>query len=192
MAKPSPTDPPLLLKIEELTPYHFAERVGERPARIAGIDGGVGLDHVEVEPGLVAAGEDVAAGRAHDAHGDRRLGVSEEVCVGIAERHDPLADHEVGAAAGNDRSQSLAIDLEYRDVGDRIFAEHLGRQVAAVRERHHHLFGVGDDVLVGEDDSAGTYDEPSAVALHQPRAFWNEEQVPGRAGRCLAPRGDVD
>ena len=54
MAKPSPTEPPLLLKIEELTPTTSPSALVERAARVAGVDGGVGLDHVEVEAGLLA------------------------------------------------------------------------------------------------------------------------------------------
>ncbi len=42
-------------KIDELTPTTSPERVGQRAAGVARVDRGVGLDHVEVEPGLVAA-----------------------------------------------------------------------------------------------------------------------------------------
>ena len=52
--------------------------------------------------------------------------------------------------------------------------------------------GVGDHVLVGDDDAVGPDDEAGAVALHHPGALGHEEEIPGRAGPAPARRGDVD
>ena len=142
MAKPSPTEPPLLLKIEELTPDHLAQRVGQRPARVAGVDGGVGLDHVEVEAGLLA-GRAGCCGRWRSPRPTVTVGsaLPEEVGVGVAQRDDPLADHEVGAVAQwspsgrpcRGRPRSTAMSVSGSSPSTR------GRQVGAVRQRHHDL-----------------------------------------------------
>ena len=77
MAKPRPTLPPLFEKIEELTPITSPERVDQRPAGVAGIDGRVGLDHVEVEAGLLPVGRMFRPVALTTPAVTRRLGVAE-------------------------------------------------------------------------------------------------------------------
>ena len=47
--------------------------------------------------------------------------------------------------------QVLAFDLEHRDVGPRIGADHLGGEFTAIGQPHEDFVRVGDHVGVGED-----------------------------------------
>ena len=85
--------------------------VEQRPAGVAGVDGGVGLDEVG-EVGF-AVGLHVAANGGHDAGAD-----AVAIAHGVADGDDGLADHEVAAIAELDDGEGLvAGDLEDREVG---------------------------------------------------------------------------
>jgi hypothetical protein len=91
---------------------------------------------------------------------------------GIADRHHAVADARLVAVAELDGLQRLvALDLQHSDVDFGVLAEHLGLQLAAVGEDHHHVVGVADHVVVGDDDAAGVDDETGAErgALARPR-----------------------
>ena len=71
--------------IAELIPTTSPARVDQRPAAVAEIDGGVGLDVV-----VEARVEQLPADEADDADGDRV-----DVAERVADRADPLADPQI-------------------------------------------------------------------------------------------------
>ncbi len=172
---------------------HLAERVGQRPARVAGVDGGIGLDHVEVEPGLPLGRQDVPASSAHDAGGHRRLGVAEVIGVGVAEGHDPFADHELAALAQRHGGEAAPGHLDDRDVGDGVRADEPRGELGAVAEGDGDRLGPGHDVLVGEDDAVAPDDEAGAGAANELGGVPGDEHVgPRGAHGHLLARRDAD
>ena len=61
-----------------------------------------------------------------------------------------------------ERQRSSAVDLDQREVGVRILADHLGRQLAAVLQGDGDLVGAVDDVVVGDDQAVVVDDEAGA------------------------------
>ena len=51
------------------------------------------------------------------------LAIAQQVSEWIAQRDDPLANHQILGAPGRNRGQPLAIDLDDGDVSQRIFAQ---------------------------------------------------------------------
>ncbi len=84
---------------------------------------------------------------------------------GIADGHDPLADaHAVRVAKGGKRQRRATdVDLDERDVGALIAADHARRQLALVVQPHANVRGVLDDVVVGKDVAAGVYEDAGAL-----------------------------
>ena len=76
-------------------------------------------------------GADIAAHRRDDACGDRAAQAER-----IAHGDDPLAGLHVGRIAELDvRKRLVGIDLQHRDVGARVGADHLGGKLGAVVQR---------------------------------------------------------
>ena len=87
-AKPTPLEAPDGETIIVFMPMSSPLEFEQRPARIAGVDRGVGLDHVA--DGDVARAEDLPAQGADDALGDRVIEAER-----IADGDDLLADLEI-------------------------------------------------------------------------------------------------
>ena len=132
--------------------------LNKRAARIAAIDGGVGLQEVVVGPGI-----DVALGGGDDA--DRDAAAEAER---IADRHDPVAHaHLRGIAEGDGLERLLRLHFQQREVGLGIVAENLGDlQLGAVGEVDDDLVGALDDVIVGDDEARRVDDEARAERAH--------------------------
>jgi hypothetical protein len=82
---------------------HLAVEVDQRTARIAGVDGGVGLDEI-----LVVADAHAGAPLGADhAYGE---GVTE--AEGVADSDHPLADFERGGVRQPQRWQTAGVDLD--------------------------------------------------------------------------------
>ena len=62
MAKPTPSLPPDCDRIDELTPITWPVGIEQRSARVAGVDGGVGLDRAAEQVDLVAWHADSSPG----------------------------------------------------------------------------------------------------------------------------------
>ena len=62
-------------------------------------------------------------------------------------------------------SRGRDVDLDYRDVGGRVGAEHLCGNAKPVLEVDPDAARVGDDVLVGEDVALLVVDDARALAL---------------------------
>ena len=143
----------------------FAAEVDQRPAGVAGVDGGVGLDPVIEPAGFVAADVgfiDVAFGIGDDAGGD---GARE--AVGGAKGHDGLADGDFGGVAQRGPLEGefagfefIHIELEDGEVGPVVGADEFGFDMFAV--------GEGD-----VDEGAGdAFPEESTVFLARRPATW--------------------
>mmetsp|Transcript_23952 Transcript_23952/g.43696 ORF Transcript_23952/g.43696 Transcript_23952/m.43696 type:complete len:509 (-) Transcript_23952:2323-3849(-) len=125
---------------------HFAIHVKERTARVAPVDGRVGLDVVVIG----AAQRPIA--RRHDPCGHRKP-LTERVAHG----HDPIAHTgHIAIAKGHKLQRLIRLDLQQGDVGVRVSADHgrlellSGLPFAGV-ELDQDLIGPFDDVVVGHD-----------------------------------------
>ena len=116
--------------------------VDQRAARIAGVDGGVGLN--EVVDRLGSPADD----RADDAL-RHRLADAER----IADREHDVADRDVVDVGELDGLQAVGVDLEEREVGRGVGAHDLRDVQCAVRPRHGKLRRLLDHVVVGDDVS---------------------------------------
>ena len=164
IAKAMPTEPPDGEKIAVLTPITLPSVSNVGPARIALVHRRVDLDEV-----IIGAGADVAAARRDDAGGD---GAAE--AERIADREHPIADARrlIGQLHIGERP---VLDLDQREIGARIGADHLGFVGLAVVGGHGDAFGFFDHVVVshriavGGNEKAGSLasDDVMAVAFGQ-------------------------
>ena len=100
-----------------------------------------------------------------------------------------------GIAERRHRQPGLAVDLDERDVGVGIGADHAGAQTAAVRQLDRDALGAIDDVVVRQDAAVGVDDEAAAgaaahriaVVPRRPEVERLVEQV--RAARAAGVRG---
>ncbi|MNE95011.1 hypothetical protein D3C80_1930450 [compost metagenome] len=63
----------------------------------------------------------------------------------------------VGTADG-DRRQVLQVDLQHRQVGFRVAADHAGQGFAAILQGHDDLVGAAGDMVVGQQVALGAHD----------------------------------
>ena len=141
---------------------HFAGQVDQRPAGVALVDGGIGLDQVF---DLVAlAGIDRAPGGADHAHGDRVL----EIAQRRADGDDRLTRVERVRIAQRRHGRAPAVRLEHRQVGVNIRADQLAccwlpsaRMIGQIGGAFHH-------VVVGQHIALLGDEHPAAAGL--PRA----------------------
>ena len=122
-----------------LTPITSPSVVEGRTAGIALVHGRVDLDEVVI--GTVA---DVAAAGRDDAGGH---GAAE--AERIADREHPVADARLAVRKLGEREVGAALDLDQREIGARIGADHLGRVGLAVVGGDLDLVGAVDHVVVG-------------------------------------------
>ena len=145
---------------------HLAREVEQRAARVAGVDGGVGLDEVVV----AALRRCCAVLGAHDAGGH---GVLE--AEGVADRDHPVArahlrrSRRAEAPAAPCRSSRGSARCRSWDRGRRSRPRARCR-----REAHLDLVDVLDDVVVGDDVAVGRDHEAGAEARHLELALLEE------------------
>ena len=149
-----------------LMPITSPGRGHQRPARIAGIERGVGLHHVLDHP--AGARLQRAAERRDDARGHR--GVEAER---VADGDRDLAAPEPGAVAQFGRGQrDVGFDPEQREIGVGIIAEHARLKLAALergeahRPRALHDMAVGEGETIGGNDDAGARARAAALLAH--------------------------
>ena len=157
IAKPMPALEPEGEMIAVLTPISRPGRIQQRPARIAGIDRGIGLDHVGDL--AAAAGRQPALERADDAAGQRLIEPER-----IADRKRGLTDLEFGRTAQRHRRRQLTgiPDPQHREVIVGRDADDFGLRHLARGEANRNLAAVLDDVIVGDDMAAVVPDEAGA------------------------------
>ncbi len=136
---------------------HLAAGIDERPARVAGVERGVGLDDVVDQPPAVRA--QAAAERAHHAGGDRVL-----EAVRVADRDRELADAQAARRPERRGRKAARPDADHRDVGVRIIADDVRVVARAVREARADRFDPMDHVAVGQDQAVRGEHEPGARA----------------------------
>ncbi len=114
--------------------HHPGAGIEQRPARVARVDRGVGLDR----PGDFEAGEgfDRAVGGGDDSDRERLL-----LAEGAADRGDGLSDPEVVVVSQPQRVQfePVGLDLQQGDVDEGVEADDFGRDDVAVRELDEDL-----------------------------------------------------
>ena len=122
ISNPMPTEPPDGEIDRGVDADHIAVDVERRAAGIAFVDRRVDLDVV-----VIGAGADVAAARRDDA-GRHRAAEAER----IADRDHPVADPRLVIGELDVGKVVLAVDLDQREIGLRIGADHLGRVDRAI------------------------------------------------------------
>ena len=140
-----------------LTPISRPAEIQQRPARIAGIDRGVGLDHVRDL--AAAAGRQPALERADDAAGQRLVEPER-----VADRKRRLADLEFARTAQRHRRGQLAgvPDPQHREVVVGRDANDLGLRHLPRGKTNRDLAAVLHHVIVGDDMAGIVPDEAGA------------------------------
>src|ERR1700733_1832462 len=137
---------------------HFARRGHQRAARIAGIEGSVGLHHILDHP--AGARLQRASERRDDACGDRRVEAKR-----IADGDCDLAALELGAVAKLcGRQRDVSFDPEQRKIRVGIVAEHARLKVTAFERDEIDRPRALDDMAVGERETVGGNDDAGARA----------------------------
>src|SRR4029453_15098465 len=134
--------------------------VEQRATRIAGVDRGVGLD--EVVEVLVAVGRDRPALGRHDAT-RHRVRIRPERAPDRADQLAPLA---LGRAAQIGDWHVAGVDLDDREVRQRVDAVDAALEHPAIIELDRQAIAALDDVAVGEDPAVRVVDDagPGAIA----------------------------
>ena len=175
----------------------FAVEVEQRAAGIAAIDGGVGLNVIVVRPRI-----DVAVARRNDAGGHRAAEAER-----IADGDDPFAQPQlVGIAELHRLERLVGMHAQQREIALGVLADQFGLQLGAVVEDDVDLVGVGDDVIVGDDEAGRIDDEAGAQRIDAMRLVSSlsssvlaavvleeivEEFLHRRAGRQIGQVADV-
>ena len=127
----------------------------QRSARVAGVDGGVGLEEL-----VVIAGDEASLGADYA----NRDGVIESEWV--ADRHYPLAYFDiVGIAQRRNRQLMLGFDLQECDVAFLIAPDQLGLVLISILSGDGDAFGIGDNVIVGHHVAVLADDKTRAETL---------------------------
>jgi hypothetical protein len=115
-------------------------------AGIAGIQGGIGLNHiVDQVAGLRSKGSAQCADNAC-RHGGLEA-------IGIPDGDNELSDPQRLRIAPGNRDQVWRGDAKYREIGFRIIPHAIGLVLLAIRKRDPDLPGVMDDMAVGENEA---------------------------------------
>ena len=140
----------------------LALEVDERTARVADIDGGIGLNEILV--GVGAEPQPGAADGADDAGGD---GLAE--AEGVADGDDVVAHLQCVGVRERQRRQRICVDLEQRDIRLGVGAHQLRLERAAVGQGDGDLLRQFDHVIVGEQVAVlGVHDDAGAQRTGPP------------------------
>src|SRR5581483_5456117 len=167
----------------------LAVEIEQRTTGVAAIDRGVGLDVIIIRPriDIAVTGRDDAGG--HGAAETKR----------VADRDHPLAEPQrVGVAELHGDQRLVRLEAQQREIRAFVAADDLSLVLAAVVQNDVDLVGVGDHVVVGDDqprrvdDEAGTervdlarLQTAAVAALTLPAVLEEvlEELLEWRAGR---------
>ena len=138
---------------------HRATRIDQRPARVAGIQRRIRLNHVfdeaaRLRPQRSADGADDAGGH----------GVLEAVRIPDGDRD--LADANAARVGERRERQRPSFDADSHDgkIGVCVAADQVGRRRSAVWKHRLQAARTGDHVMVGEDQAVGAQDDAGAAA----------------------------
>ena len=123
-------------------PHDLAGQIDERPARVAGIDGRVGLN----ERLILGEPADGSFGRRDDARGHRMVEAER-----AADGQHPLADVKLVGISPFGLNLQIGLDLEDRQVALGVGPHQPCTDIVARTEPDHDLLGVLDDVVIGHD-----------------------------------------
>src|SRR6478735_2307634 len=140
--------------------HNLARGIERRATGLTLVHGRVDLDEV-----VIRAVTDVAAGSRDDA-GRHRAAEAERVTNG----EHPVADPRFGVGQLGEREIVAAGNLDQRDVGARIGADHLCSVGLAVVGRDFDLVGAVDDVIVGDGITVSRNEEAGALTRHRAAA----------------------
>src|SRR2546430_657454 len=124
---------------------------------------------------------------------DGGLRVAEQVGERVAYGYDPLPDHQVGALPERSGREARRVQLQHRDVRERVLPLDLRGEIPSVARRDDDLLRPLRDVLVRDDHAVRGDDEAGPIALyHLLGAAGREELLEGVLRQApLAPQ-DVD
>ncbi len=139
-------------------PDHLAAGVDQRPAGVAVVDRGVGLDRVRVG-GAAAELVDAVLEGADDSDAG---GAAER--RGVADRDDGVADLHLVGVAEREGAQRARVrgDLEDGHVGGGVLADDGGLELVVPGEADANAARAGDDAVAGEDVAGLVDHEPGA------------------------------
>ena len=128
----------------------LAVHVEHRPAGIAAIDRGIGLQEI-----VIGARIDVPLARRENAGGDAAAQTER-----VADRQHPVADARDVAVAPGCRAQRLVgLDLQQRDIRLGVASDQLGLQIRIIVQNDGDFVGIGDHMIVGHDIARRIDDE---------------------------------
>src|SRR3954469_9166975 len=165
-------------------PQHAPLGVEQRPARVAPVDRRVGLDRVvDREAGQRV---DRAVERRDDPDRERLL-----LAERAADRGDGGADRQGAGRAERQRPQRQAggVDPQQRDVGERVEADDLRRDLVVVLEPDEHLVGLADGGALATRHDVRVRGDLAPAGDHEPRAQAGAIAAAPLA-RVADPRGD--
>jgi hypothetical protein len=164
-------------------PDDAAAAVRERAARVARVQGRVGLDHVLHHAS--GPGRERATQRAHDP-GRHAPGEAHRV----ADRDDELADAQARCLAQLSRDEALALQAEDRHVRQAIAADHVERDLPPVDERGGAAVRAADHVGRGQHEPVGGDHHAGAGAVHSAAApSLPDPEARDRRDQTLGHRG---
>ena len=135
----------------------LAVHVKQGPARVARVDGDIGLNE-----GHIVFIRQVARFCTDDAGGDGVLQAERR-----SDCRDPFAGPcPVRVAYAYDR-QVGCVNLDQRNIGAAIHAQHLGLELAFVGEFYRDLGCIGHDVGIGQDGAVRADDKTRTLALRR-------------------------
>src|SRR5216684_2287455 len=138
----------------------LAFEIEQRTARIAPVDGGVGLDVIVIRPRI-----DVAVARRYVSGRD---GTAEVVF--ISDRYHPFTKPQLFRVTELDRCKRfLRLDPQQGKIDLGVAAENFSLETRTVIEDDGHLVGIGDDVIIGHHDSGRIDDEAGAQRIDAAR-----------------------
>src|SRR6266852_4548474 len=171
---------------------HFTVRIDERPAGVAAIDGGIGLNGFVDEGGL--AGLHGAAQSADDAGSERGLEPER-----IADGENFLAHLQSGRIAEGESDEffPFLIDLDQGDVVTLVGTDKFRHVLGLVTEHDFDGLRFLYDVKIGEDVAAGIDDKSGARSfdghgVHEKVVFGGFGEDVGDGGGSLAVNAHVD
>ena len=142
----------------------------QRAARIAGIDGRIGLDEE-----LIVGHADMGARQRRDDAAGHRLAHAE----GIADGENQIADLDrVGILEAQMRQLLPAdIDLQHRQIRALVGQHQLRIELAPVGQRHRELLPALDHVMIGDDQTRRIDDHAGTERLLHPFARHAEAET---------------
>ena len=136
--------------------HHLTAHIDQWPARIAGVDGHIGLDEGQIVARVALLGTD-NAGR------DRVVQTK-----GRADGHDPFAHFEAVDVADFDHGQTSGLDLDHGHIAAFVHAHNAGLELALIGQSHQHLVSTVHHMGIGHDEAIGGQDEARTHATGLP------------------------